>query len=99
MFLAVTVSNVNAAISDHNIPEKEPIVNMTEEQKASRLQEIKGKVNEIRDMDKSALTKTERRALKKELREMKKEARVISGGVYLSVGAIIVIILVLILIL
>jgi hypothetical protein len=50
-------------------------------------------------MDKSSLSRSERKALKKELRNMNKESKEMKGGVYLSVGAIIIIILLLILIL
>jgi len=64
-----------------------------------QLERIKTRVEEIRDMDKSNLTKSERKALRKELKELKGQARAMSGGVYLSVGAIIIIILLLILIL
>lgn len=71
---------------------------LTAEQSA-QLERIKTRVEEIRDMDKSNLTQSERKALRKELREMKNQARAVSGGVYLSVGAIIIIILLLILIL
>ncbi|PWS27146.1 hypothetical protein DHW03_14190 [Pedobacter yonginense] len=78
-------------------PAKNP-TELTAEQSA-QLERIKTRVEEIRDMDKSNLTQTERKALRKELREMKNQARAVSGGVYLSVGAIIIIILLLILIL
>lgn len=66
----------------------------------ARLVVMRARVAEIKAMDKSDLTKAERRALRKELKEMNQQARQWgSGGVYLSVGAIIVIVLVLILIL
>ncbi|SES17901.1 hypothetical protein [Pedobacter rhizosphaerae] len=78
-------------------PAKNP-TELTAEQ-AQQLEKIKSRVEEIREMDKSNLTKAERKALRKELKEMKNQARAISGGVYLSVGAIIIIILLLILIL
>lgn len=71
---------------------------MTAEQKI-QLKRITDRVEEIKAMDKSELSKDERKALRKELRELKQEARAIGGGVYLSVGAIIIIILLLILIL
>jgi hypothetical protein len=65
-----------------------------------RLQQIEARVNEIKQMDKSHLSSSERKELRKELVSMKKEAKAATGGgVYLSVGAIIIIILVLILIL
>ena len=71
---------------------------MTAEQKV-QLKRITDRVEEIRDMDKSNLTKSDRKELRKELRELKKQARAMGGGFYLSVGAIIIIILLLILIL
>ncbi len=71
---------------------------MTETQKV-RLAEITRRAEEIRSMDKSELTRDERKALRNEVLEMKKEAKAMSGGVYLSVGAIIIILLILILIL
>jgi aromatic ring hydroxylase len=57
------------------------------------------RVNEIKDMDRSNLTATEKKDLRKELRSLKKEVRKNSNGIYLSVGAIIIIVLLLILIL
>ena len=99
LMLSLTVTNTYAANGDVNIPVKERVADMTNEQKAASLEEIKVRVNEIKEMNKSELSKAERKDLKKELCDMRKEAWVISGGVYLSAGAIIVIILVLILIL
>ncbi|WP_443936617.1 hypothetical protein [Pedobacter sp. MW01-1-1] len=80
-----------------NKPAKNP-TELTAEQ-SIQLEKIKSRVEEIKAMDKSNLTKAERKALRNELKEMKNQARAISGGVYLSVGAIIIIILLLILIL
>lgn len=75
-------------------------VTVADPQKEIRIQQIQNRVLEIRDMDKSQLTSSERKALRKELVSMNKEAKAMgSGGVYLSVGAIIIIVLVLILIL
>ncbi|MDP4264971.1 MAG: hypothetical protein Q8941_20755 [Bacteroidota bacterium] len=98
LMLTVTATTINAATIDDKDPKKEKVANMTEQQQAARLEEIRNRVNEIKAMDKSALSKADRKALKKELKGMNKEAR--SGhGVYLSVGAIIIIILLLIIIL
>jgi peptidoglycan hydrolase CwlO-like protein len=72
---------------------------LTEQQQA-QLQQVQRRVEEIKAMDKSDLTREERKELRKELRGMKSQAQAITGGgVYLSVGAIIIIILLLILIL
>lgn len=71
---------------------------LTAEQQV-RLNEITRRVEEIKAMDLKSLSRSDRKELKNELLKLKKEAKVMKGGVYLSVGAIIIIILVLILIL
>jgi hypothetical protein len=50
-------------------------------------------------MDRSELSRQERKDLRNELLKMKKELKLTNGGVYLSVGAIIIILLILILVL
>ena len=73
---------------------------LTEEQIAHRMKEMRERVEEIKAMDRSSLPKEERKALRKELREMNKEAKAMDQrGVYISFGALIIIILLLILIL
>ena len=57
------------------------------------------RVTEIDNMDKTSLSPSEKKALKKELRDMKNQADGLDKRVYLSIGAIIIIILLLILIL
>ena len=71
---------------------------MTERQKA-RIEEISRRVEEIKNINRSELTRQDRKDLRNELLDMKKEAKAMSGGVFLSVGAIIIIILLLILLL
>jgi hypothetical protein len=53
------------------------------------------RLNEINAMDKSTLIAPEKKALRKEVRSIKKELNV-NGGVYLSVGALLLIIILLI---
>jgi hypothetical protein len=62
-------------------------------------QAIIDRINEIKAMDKSKLSFTQRKELRKELRATKKQLEIRGGGVYFSVGAVIIIILLLILIL
>ena len=57
------------------------------------------RLDEIQKMNRSDMTRLEKKAIRKEVKEIKKEIKAIKGGVYLSVGAIIIIILLLILIL
>lgn len=70
---------------------------LTEEQK-TRLVEIENRVEEIKASDFSGMSKEEIKEMRDELRELKKETKQIGGGVYLSVGAIIIILLILILV-
>src|SRR5678810_1146973 len=45
---------------------------------------------DIRDMNKSELSRSEKKDLRKEVRAIKKEMKDGNGGIYLSVGAIII---------
>ncbi len=71
---------------------------MSNEEKQFRVEAIKERLAEIKEMDKSTLSKEDRKELKSELKSMRKEAREVQG-IYLSVGAVIIIILLLIIIL
>ncbi|AWW33147.1 hypothetical protein DN752_11550 [Echinicola strongylocentroti] len=64
----------------------------------TRLAEINERVDEIKSMDFSEMSKDEIKDVRDELRGMKKEAKTMGEGIYLSVGAIIIILLVLILV-
>lgn len=57
------------------------------------------RLDEIWAMDRSSLNSSERKNLRKELRSLKSQLAVISGGIYISVGAVIVILLLLLLLL
>lgn len=60
------------------------------------VQKMIDRVYEIREMDKSDLTRAERRELRKEVREIKKEVRSTNSGIFISTGAIIIILLLII---
>ncbi len=98
-FLFVLNAGTASASIIADKPSKERINELTEEQKA-RIDALKRRVEEIKDLDRSKLSKAERKDIRKELKEMNKEAKAIQGrGVYLSIGAVIIIILLLILLL
>ncbi|WP_143959349.1 hypothetical protein [Litoribacter populi] len=71
--------------------EKEKL-ELTAEEK-ERLSEIENRVDEIKAMDFGDMSKAEKKGIKKELKELNKEAKQLSGGVYISVGAIILILI------
>jgi hypothetical protein len=85
--LAVAAPTVNAA------PTVDPV-----EQKAE-IQRLENRLEEIKAIDKTKLNKEEKKALRGEVKQIKKEIKAVSGGVYLSVGAILLIALLLILLL
>lgn len=97
--MVFTFGQLLAATEPADVPAKKT-EELTEAEIEARLVVMRARVKEIKEMDKSDLTKVERKALRKELRDMNKQARQWgSGGIYLSVGAVIIIILLLILIL
>jgi len=70
---------------------------LTEQQQAQLLK-LTNRVEEIRNMDRSNLTRSQKQVLRAELKDMKNQANAISnGGIYLSITAILVIILILLL--
>ena len=75
------------------------IVPTTAKTEDSRAQQLMQRLEEIRGLKKSELTGLEKKGLRKEVKGIKKEMKAMTGGVYLSVGALIIVILLLILIL
>ncbi|MEO6819244.1 MAG: hypothetical protein ABI204_05915 [Ginsengibacter sp.] len=91
LLFAMCISLVSPVIASNNTPVP------TETPKEVLKNKIETRLLEINKMDKSDLTTAEKKDLRKEVKDLKKQAR--SQGVYLSVGAILLIILLLVLIL
>lgn len=94
LLLAITLPVQTYAMDTHSLPENEP---KTESEAYAA--KLINRLEEIKAMDKSNMTRSEKKALRKEVRSIKEELKTAGGGVYLSIGAIIIIILLLILIL
>lgn len=92
IFTLSTAANANTVSSETTKTE------ITAEQRAE-LESITKRVEEIKSMDKSLLSKAERKALRKEVKELKKRTDFLNQNVTLSLGAIIIILLLLIIIL
>jgi hypothetical protein len=75
------------------------IVDPVIEQREMQAKRLTDRLEEIRGMDTKSMTKKEKKALRKEVKTIKKELAAVSGGVYLSIGAILLIALLLILLL
>ena len=102
--LVLTLLTVFASVTSYAKNDKDywrdKVATMTEAQKEARIEEMKARVVEIKAMDKSELSRGDRKALRQELRDMNKEAKAIgNGGIYISLAVVLIIILVLILIL
>jgi uncharacterized membrane protein len=98
LFLSTTLTTTYASIDKKALEEK--AASMTKEQKEARVIELKQRLEEIKAMDKSQLSRADRKNLRQELRDMNKEAKAIgNGGIYISLAGILLIILILILVL
>ncbi|MDO9275605.1 MAG: hypothetical protein Q7T92_08675 [Lutibacter sp.] len=63
----------------------------------AEVQVMLNRLEEIKDMDKSDLSRAEKKELRKEVRAINTEIRSTNSGIYISVGAIIIILLLIIL--
>lgn len=82
-------SNATTTVAPSSLVDSKPIE--SEEAKVLLL-----RLNEIDAMDKSNLKPTEKRNLRTEVRSIKQKLDGVGGGVYISVGAIILIVILLI---
>jgi hypothetical protein len=74
--------------------------NTTPTEAAARVEVLTSRLNEIKAMDIESMERKEKRALRKEVKAIEKEMKKINeGGVFISVGGIIIILLLLILLL
>lgn len=60
---------------------------------SARAEELVNRLEEIKAMDMKSLSRSEKRELRKEVRSIEKEMKTMNGGVYISVGALLVIII------
>ena len=87
VLLTLCISFTSQASDHSNIPAH----------RQEQLQKLEQRLEEIRAMDTKSLSKDEKRALRGEVKTIKKEMKALSGGLYISIGALILIALLLIL--
>ena len=90
--MSVTFNPIHASID-------KPVTPIETAAASAHAESLMNRLNEIKDMDKSDLSRSEKRELRKEVKAIKADLKSSNNGIYLSVGAIIIIILLLILIL
>ena len=93
MSISFFPNTMTAAGNPSNTPVAEPL------EVPAHVQVQLVRLNEIKAMDKSDMTSSEKKALRKEVKVIKSSLRDSNSGIYLSVGAIIIIVLLLILLL
>ena len=74
----------------------ETAITPVESKEAIEAKAIITRLNEIKEMDKSNLTSSDKKELRKEVKTLRTNLKASGQGVYLSVGAIIIIILLLV---
>ena len=87
---SVLPKNIYANDTNSTVPPKEV---------PAEVQNMLNRLNEIKEMDKSNLSPSEKKELRTEVKTIKKNLKSSGHGVYLSVSAIIIILLILILLL
>src|SRR5437868_6445678 len=94
--LLITTVTVNAAtFSIITKPTKEKSSGLTEKEEA-RIKALKNRVTEIQAIDRSRLSKADRKELHRELKDLKKEAKGNGKGFIIAIGGLVIVILLLI---
>ena len=84
-------ANAASEVTATTIPA--PVTNSTQ---AAEAKTLELRLTEINAMDKTNLKSSEKKSLRKEVKSINHKLRAISGGVYISAGVLIVILIVLI---
>jgi len=97
LMMILTLGATTASANTSDLKSKEPVA--TENKlSAEEVNRLLNRVEEIRKMDKSTMTTSEKRELRKEIKDIKKNVRRHGEVIYISGGAILLVVLILILI-
>jgi hypothetical protein len=101
LFIAICSLSLSNSASAAGEPTKDPITsnNAVPMDTAAQIKVLELRLNEIKELDKSELSRSEKKELKTEVKEIKTKMKALSGGVYISAGALIVILILLIILL
>jgi hypothetical protein len=92
ILISIAIPASSSIVVPHAIPSNSP-AKMDDARATQLLQRLK----DIKTMDMSEMSRLERKSLRKEIKGIKKDLKASGRGIYLSVGAVIIIILLLIL--
>jgi hypothetical protein len=100
VYLMMAVLSLSVFPTTMSAKEKDPTaITATPKEVPAEVKIMMNRLEEIKALDKSSMTRVEKKELRKEVKEIKANLKSSNSGVYLSVGAIIIIILLLILLL
>lgn len=94
--LSLTLIPVQSHAANKEDPSSLPVSKPPETTESVEAKALLLRLDEIKAMDVSNLKATEKKELRKEVRSIKRELKDISGGVYISAGLLIVILIILI---
>lgn len=94
--LSLTLLPVQASAS---VPESTSSPASPNKSDATEVKNLELRLNEIKAMDMSKMKAAEKRSLRKEVKTINKRMHNISGGVYVSAGAVIIVLILLLLLL
>jgi hypothetical protein len=98
-FLSLTFLPVQAFAGTADKPSSLVTTKPSEAEESAEAKTLVLRLNEIKAMDMSKMNPSEKKEMRKEVRSIKRELREVSGGVYLSVGVIILIVILLVVLL
>lgn len=100
IYLMMTVLSLSVLPTQLSAKEKNPTeIAANPKELSPEVKIMMNRLEEIKAMDKSSMTRVEKKELRKEVRAIKANLQASGKGVYLSVGAIIIVVLLLILLL
>jgi hypothetical protein len=97
--LTLTLIPLQSVASATNEPSSLVVTKPPDPVESSEAKALISRLDEINAMDMSKLKSSEKKEMRKEVRSIKRELRELGSGVYVSVGAIIIIALLLIILL
>jgi hypothetical protein len=97
--LTLTFLPVQSFAATKEEPSSLVVTKPPEPAEAAEAKALVTRLDEIKAMDMSSLKSTEKKELRKEVRSIKRELKDISGGVYVSAGVLIVVLIILVVLL
>jgi hypothetical protein len=97
--LSLTLIPLSASGATKADPSTTPVTKPPETTESVEAKTLTLRLDELKSMDMSKLKSTEKKDLRNEARSIKRELKTISGGVYVSAGVLIVVLIILVIVL